>query len=97
MKKIKALFLVAVISIAMVSCYSTHHTVGKGATGNNVETEKQWYALWGLVPINNVDSKNMVGSSTDYEIETKHTFVDYVISAFTSLVTISVQTVEVTK
>jgi hypothetical protein len=55
------------------------------------------YALWGLVPINEVDSKAMAGGASNYTIKSKVKFVDYVISAFTSAVTINVQTVSVLK
>lgn len=79
------------------SCFTLTHTVGSGAQ-NGVEVEKrQWYVLWGLVPINNVNSKEMAGDATNYTIETQHTFLDYVISAFTSAVSIQTKTVKVKK
>ena len=55
------------------------------------------YALWGLVPINEVDSKAMAEGASNYTIKSKVKFVDYVISEFTSAVTINVQTVSVLK
>jgi hypothetical protein len=97
MRKFKALFVVLVFAFAMTSCYSLEHTVGAGAQGNSTESEKQWYALWGLVPLNDVDSQEMAGGAENYTIYTQFEFVDYIITAFTSIATITVQTVEVQK
>lgn len=99
MKKVKSLLLIAVfaLTLALSSCYTMVHTVGDGARGGQVTAQKQWYALYGLVPINNVNSKTMAGGAENYTITTEITFIDYVISAFTSWVTITVQTVEVQK
>jgi PBP1b-binding outer membrane lipoprotein LpoB len=97
MKKIKFLFVALSLAVALSSCMTTIHTVGSGAKTGVTVAEKQWYALWGLVPINNVDSKQMAGGASDYTIKVQVKFIDYVISAFTGIVTINVQTVEVKK
>jgi predicted small secreted protein len=99
MKKMKSLLLIAVfaLTLALSSCYTMVHTVGDGARGGQTLQQKQWYALYGLVPINNVDSKSMAAGAENYTITTEITFIDYVITAFTSWVTIVVQTVEVQK
>jgi len=47
--------------------------------------------------LNDVDSQEMAGGAENYTIYTQFEFVDYIITAFTSVVTISVQTVEVQK
>ena len=97
MKNLKSLVLVALFAVSLSSCYTTEHTVGAGAKGNSVEAKGQWFALFGLVPINDVDSKEMAAGATDYTIKTSHTFLDGVISYFTSIVTITKKTVEVSK
>ena len=76
---------------------SLTHVVGNGASSGVSTEKKQWYALWGLVPINEVDSKAMAGGDSNYTIKSKVKFVDYVISAFTSAVSVNVQTVSVQK
>lgn len=58
---------------------------------------RQWYVLWGLVPINDVDTNAMAGQSTDYEITTSVTVVDFIINAIGSYVTVNCRTVEVRK
>ncbi len=97
MKNFKALFLALVMLVSFTSCYTLEHQVGQGANSGNSVEKRQWYVLWGLVPINEVDSKAMADGATDYTIETKHTFVDVVIGVFTGFVTVYPKTVKVTK
>lgn len=97
MRKIKSFILIVIFAVAMTSCYTLQHTVGEGARGNSSVEKKQWYALWGAVPLNDVDSKQMAGGAEDYTIKSQVKFVDYVITAFTGVITVSVQTVKVTK
>lgn len=78
-------------------CYTQIHKVGSGAAGNNVTAKQQWFALWGLVPITQVDSNAMAGGATNYEIRTEHTAIDVIIGIFTGWVTIYPRTVTVTK
>lgn len=97
MRKAKFLAIFMVLIFAFSSCYTLTHVVGSGAKGGQTTEKRQWYALWGLVPINEVDSKMMAGDARDYTIVSQHTFVDLVISAFTGMVTVQCKTVKVTK
>ena len=97
MKKLKSLLLIVIVAALMQSCYSLQHTVGEGARGNSTKDKKQWYALWGAVPLNEVDTQDMADGATDYTIKSKIKFVDYVITAFAGWLTVTVQSVEVTK
>mgnify|MGYP001037844099 CR=1 FL=1 len=94
---LKSTILFLCLAFTVSSCFTNTHIIGDGAqTGVKVE-KKQWYALWGLVPIGTEpDTKAMAGKD-DYTITTTHTFIDQLISAFTSIVTISVKTVQVQK
>ncbi|MCX7879909.1 MAG: Bor family protein [Ignavibacteria bacterium] len=95
MKKLLSLILMISFTMLIVSCFTQHHVVGEGAKGNRVETARTWYVLFGLVPINKVDTKEMAKGAKDYEIITQFTFVDYLIGFFTSIVSIQPMTVEV--
>lgn len=95
MKKLIAGILLISMSIITVSCFTQHHIVGEGAKGNRVETTRTWYVLWGLAPINKVDTKNLAKGAKDYEITTQFSFIDVIISFFTGYVTIFPMTVEV--
>lgn len=84
-------------SLLFTSCYTMNHTVGNGASGTEKVAKKQWYALFGLIPINTVDSKEMAGGASNYTITTKHSFIDIIIGCITGIATIHPKTVEVTK
>lgn len=99
MKKFKlySIALTLTVSVLMTSCFSVTHTVGAGAKGSDTQSAKQWFALFGLIPISNADSKAMAGGATDYTINTQRSFVDGLIGIITGFVTIYPTTVTVTK
>jgi hypothetical protein len=96
--RVRSAIIVALIAtISLTGCYTIKHTVGAGAKGSQTESAKQWFVLWGLVALNNPDSKEMAHGATDYTIMTQESFIDLVIGAFTGVVTIYPRTVEVTR
>jgi PBP1b-binding outer membrane lipoprotein LpoB len=97
MKAKKIILAIFLLTFLLSSCMTLTHVVGSGGTSGMPTEKKQWYALWGLVPINTVDSKAMAGGAPNYTIKSQVKFIDYVISAFTSAVSINVQTVSVQK
>ena len=96
MKKFIALLLILSVVI-LIGCEAHIHKVGVGAKQGIVVQKRQWYALWGLAPLNQVDTREMAGNATDYEIKTEKSAVDIIINIFTSYVTITSRTVTVTK
>ncbi len=96
MKK-KAGIAVLVIAVVMTSCFTQEHIVGKGASGSDATSQRQWFILWGLVPLNSVDSKGMAAGATNYTIKTEESLIDGIIGIFTGIVTIAPRTVTVTK
>lgn len=97
MKKFIALLLVFAMVVLMTGCAAHIHQVGKGAQGSSMTEARQWYVLWGLVPINDVDSSDMAGNAADYTIKTEQSALDVIINIFTSCVTVYSRTVTVTK
>ncbi len=95
MKKITALVMLA--CFLFVGCSTHIHTIGDGSQTGESNSARQWYALFGLVPLNEVDVDEMADGSANYEIKTQSGFVDLVISGFTSYVTVSCRSVTVTK
>ncbi len=93
MKKTVAVLLV--VLFAFSGCFTQTHIVGDGAKGPSTESAKTWYILWGLVPLNHVDTHAMAQGAKDYTITTQFTFLDWVIAIFTSFVTIYPMTVQV--
>lgn len=98
MKKFTTMFFAVLLCCTvMTSCYTSSHMIGSGAKGSEVIQKRQWFALFGLVPINTVNSKEMAAGATDYTLTTTHSFVDQLIGIFTGFVTIYPITVEVKK
>jgi len=98
MRKKLMLAAAGLAMLAMLSgCYTQIHKVGSGAAGANVTAQQQWFALWGLIPITQVDSNAMAGGAANYEVRTEHTAIDVIIGIFTGFVTIYPRTVTVTK
>lgn len=89
--------IVVLTMLTLVGCAAHVHKIGSGAQGSTQVTERQWYILWGLVPLNTVDSNAMAAGATDYTIKTERNAVDVIISLFTMLVTIHPRSVTVTK
>ena len=96
-KKLIASLLIAVLLVVMVGCATHIHTIGNGPQGKGMEEQRQWYVLWGLVPINEVDTAQMAGGASDYEITTERSPLDIIINIFTGQVSVVSRTVTVKK
>lgn len=96
LKKLSALVLI-VGMLSVIGCASHLHKVGDGAQGTEVATARQWYILWGLVPINDVDTNAMAGDATDYNIVTEITVLDFILNIFTGSITVNSRSVTVEK
>jgi len=96
MKSWAVMIFVAALVMIMVGCAAHTHIVGDGGQETKVEA-RQWYILWGLVPLNKIDTKSMAGNAEDYTIYTRLNVLDFLINIPTSLVTINSRTVSVTK
>ena len=88
----------ALLVVALLAGCSAHtHKVGAGARGFDETVDRQWYILWGLVPLNDIDSATMAGEATDYTVDTEVSAIDFFINIVTSIVTVNARTVTVTK
>jgi len=98
MRKAITLSLCAVfLTVALGGCFTQKHTIGNGGTGQTSVSQKQWFLLFGLIPLNDVDGGKMASGATDYTIQTQMSFVDFLISIVTQYVTIQPRTCTVTK
>ena len=96
--KCKLLLLALAIAIFVGGCMAHTHTVGAGSKGMGMPVKaKQWYILWGLIPLNNLDSKYLAGEATDYTVRTRFSFVDWLLSLVLNIfpTTIYARSVEV--
>jgi hypothetical protein len=95
MKKLS--IALAMVVILFSSCFTLTHTVGSGGSGGEKIEKRAWYILWGLVPLNTVESKAMAGNATNYTVTSSRTALDVIINIFTGIVTVGSQTVTVQK
>jgi hypothetical protein len=92
--------LPALALLLLPGCFTFSHTVGNGPANPKapvVVEQTRWFALYGIVPFDHVDSKSLAGNARDYRVTTEFTFLDCVITCFTSLVTIYRQTIIIEK
>ena len=97
MNKVIKVVTIMLILLFFVGCTTHIHKVGSGPQSYDSEELRQWYILWGLVPINDVDTNDMAGDATNYKIKTEITPIDFLISIPASVVTVSSRTVTVVK
>lgn len=97
LKKAMSVTLIVACLGLLVGCSTHIHQVGAGAQGNQIEQARQWYVLWGLVPLNEVNSDQMAGMSTDYTIKTEANAFDVLINMVTTFATITSRTVTITR
>jgi len=97
MKNLFKLAIVTVILVSLMGCAAHVHKIGNGPQTGMIEQERQWYVLWGLVPINNVETEVMAVGAVDYSIKTEASALDVIINIFTGMVTVYSRTVTVEK
>lgn len=91
------IILVAAFAFVMVGCTTHEHVVGRGSTTGYTESARQWYIGWGLVSLNDVDTRAMAGGAQDYKIVTKTSLVDAIINSVAGVASIQARTVQVVK
>ena len=96
MKKL-VIAMMVVSTLVIVGCSTHVHTVGAGPQTGQVESARQWFILWGLIPLNSVDTNSMIGGVSDYEIKTSAAPLDIIIGIPAGYVTVKSRTVTVTK
>ncbi len=99
LKVVTATTLVAVMALANFGCFVQRHDVGAGATGGERQEFNQWFVLWGLVPITQIedDHEAAAAGATDYTVVSEFTPLDCVINFFTSFVTVYRKTITIEK
>ena len=83
--------------LCIIGCSAHVHTVGNGPQGNTVTEARQWYILFGYMPLNIVDTNAIAGEATDYEIRTEQKAIDIIMSLFTGVISVHSRTVTVQK
>ena len=96
-----------IFSLLFVGCATHVHHVGAGPQIGHKVTARQYYLLWGLVPLNSVDTNELAGTDINgnpienYEIQTQVGPLDIVINAISSIfgyqILLTSRTVTITK
>ena len=100
-RKTIGLILLLTFSLAAVGCF-TIRVGGKAELapsseeGTRIAQKRFWYALWGLVPLGDNSTDQLIPETVKkVRVETKYTVPDFLINLFTWLVTIETFTAEV--
>lgn len=99
-KALRLALCLCFLAVPLSGCFTLNHTVGNGGSGQEVASNRQWYILWGLIPLNKVDGEKMAlenNLTNNYTVTSQMSFVDVLLNIITSTVTVYGQTVRVTK
>lgn len=104
----KVFLVLLAIIVSLSSCFTYKQNIGKGivlpmakdttkATAKVISvSKKRWYLLWGISPLNTVDTKKMAKGATNYTIKQRISISDMILSLPTAFF-LSSQTVTVKK
>lgn len=93
-RKVTALTLVCALMFVTLGCYTQRVDVGAGAPSGAQRVEhRQWFALWGLVPITQIEPEATIGDAQNYSIVSEFTPLDVIIGIFTGIVTVYPKTI----
>ena len=89
--------LLIIALLFVIGCSRHTHTIGYGPDPDYpvMTSQRQWYLLYGLVPINEVDTQKMVDGRRNYEIITQVTLIDWIYTGFLYFATVTCRTVSV--
>ena len=93
----KKLFLSLIILLFFSACATHTHVIGDGPSTGLTNEQRQYYVLYGLIPLNEVDTNAMIGDAKGYRIETGAQPIDILIGAVGGSFTVTSRTVKVTK
>ena len=85
------------LALPLTGCFAMTHTVGNGGSGGSQVSQRTWYLLWGLIPLNEADSQELASGSTDYTVHTERDVLDIVLNVFTGWLSLVSQSQELTR
>lgn len=91
---VRALLAVA-LSFAATGCVSHQHVVGLGPTGTGSVSARQYYVLFGLLQVNEVDTQRFAPELTSYAIDTRFSLTDLVLTTLLLPLTVTTRTITV--
>ncbi len=100
-RKIITLLLLVILIISFTGCFTIKvggkaQLASSDEPGSLVAEKRYWVALYGLIPLgDNSTDKYIPPTAKKVRVETKHTFLDFIINLFTGIVTIYTSTAEI--
>lgn len=88
-------FLLTTVGCGLIKVGGNAKLVPNSNEGAKIAEKRVWYALWGLVPISDNTTDDIIPPNANVRVETRYTALDVIISIFTSLVTINCHSAEV--
>ena len=82
---------------SLCACQVHTHRIGAGPSGLGSDSLRQYYLLFGLVPVSEGDSQRLTQDSTSYEIVTKYSLVDMLLAPILAPLTMTSRTVQVNR
>jgi len=82
-------------SLLLGGCVSHEHVVGLGPTGLSEASARQYYLLFGLVRLNEVNVQRMATDLTSYTVGTEFSLVDLLLAPVLLPLTMTSRTVTV--
>ena len=85
-----------ILSMLFISCATHVHSIGYGPQTGVTVTARQYYLLYGLVPLNTVDINEMAGKdadgnyTTNYDIKTQTGPIDILLIIGLGIVTLGI-------
>ncbi len=105
MKKILIAVLLFIFCLSFVSCSTINIATDKGKFAflmpeeggvvKEVRTKMVFYVLWGLVPVTDNSTKDLIKSKEKVKVKTTTSFVDAIISCVGSFISVQSRTIEV--
>lgn len=83
MRRAAPVLVVLAVLLLASGCFTTTHTIGDGPRGGEVRVHHSWYAAWGFIPLNRLDSKEVVGAADNYRVSTGIGGFDVAMNIFT--------------
>lgn len=87
--------LAVALSFAATGCVSHQHVVGLGPTGTGSVSARQYYMLFGLLQVNEVDTQRFAPELTSYSIDTRFSLTDLLLTTLLLPLTVTTRTVTV--
>jgi len=79
----------------LVACSFHHHRIGSGAAGLGSTSARQYYILFGLFRLNEVDTQRFTEDAVSYDIYTELAFSDVLLSLVLLPFTVNTRSVTV--